>query len=75
MPPNVPNRKEPLEYSNAFSDLVSVPSLKRVGMRRDFYAFLVRMDNLLTNRMSCIPLNWLRYQIRTKVTGAVSVSA
>ena len=41
-----------------------------------FYAFLFWGSNSLTHRRSCsFPLNWARYQIWTKATGEISVTA
>ena len=63
------------EYSNAFWDSVTISFSKRVDVRRDFYAFLFWGRNSLTNRRSCFPLNWARYQIWTKATGGISAMA
>ena len=67
--------KESREYSNAFWNSVTISFSKCVDVRRDFYAFLFSASNFLTNRRSCFPLNWARYQIWTKATGEISVMA
>ena len=63
--------KEFQEYTHVYR--VQLPSLF-LGASR-FYAFLFWVRNSLANRRSCLTVNWARYQIWTKATGEISVTA